>query len=107
MRKLEFLKKQAFFGSDTFCRLKPLSNKESLVRMMTDFDRKRQKRYYFLTLSVNFLPQFLAETHMGVVKVWVTEMTESKMALSGKKNNNSIFFHPNLRRFLNNNNRNE
>lgn len=82
MRKLEFLKKQAFFGSDTFCRLKPLSNKESLVRMMTDFDRICQKRYYFLTLSVNFLPRFSAETRKGVGKLPLTEMTESKKALS-------------------------
>lgn len=85
MKFFDFLKKHAFLASDTFCRLKSLLYKGFSVREVTESDRKCQNRKYFLTLSVTFLPSFLAETRMRVGKLVVTEMSESKMRLSREK----------------------
>lgn len=81
----DFLKKVAFLASDTFCRLKYLLYKDYSVREVTESVRKCQKAKYFLSLSVTFLPSFLAETRMRVGKLVVTEMSESKMRVFREK----------------------
>lgn len=94
MRISKFLKKQTFLTSDSFCRLKPLVLKGFNVRSLTDSVRNRQKVKNFLTVSDSFLPVFSAETRMRVGKVYLSEMTESKMRVFGQKMTICKFFSP-------------